>query len=42
MSSKNREIEEKIKVVELMAEAELLQKKQMIQNESQKLKIKER
>ena len=42
MSSKNREIEEKIKVVELMAEAELLQKKHMIQNESQKLKIKER
>lgn len=35
-------MEEKINVVELMAEAELLQKKQMIQNESQKLKIKER
>ena len=41
-SSKYREIKEKIKIAELVAEAELLQKKQMIQNEPEKLKIKER
>ena len=41
-SSKYREIKEKIKIAELVAEAELLQKKQMIQNEAEKLKIKER
>ena len=34
--------EEKMKVAELIAEAELLQQKQMIQNEAEKLKIKER
>ena len=31
-----------MKVAELIAEAELLQQKQMIQNEAEKLKIKER
>ena len=31
-----------MKVAELIAETELLQQKQMIQNEAQKLKIKER
>ena len=41
-SIKNREIEEKVKVAELIAEAELLQEKQIIQNEAEKLKIKER
>ena len=41
-SSTDREIEEKMKVAELIAEAELLQQKQMIQNEAEKLKIKER
>ena len=41
-SSRDREIEEKMKVAELIAEAELLQQKQMIQNEAEKLKIKER
>ena len=41
-SLKGREIEDKVKVAELMAEAELLQQKQMIQNEAEKLKIKER
>ena len=39
---KDREIEEKMKVAELIAEAELLQQKQMIQNEAEKLKTKER
>ena len=41
-SSRDREIEEKMKVAELIAEVELLQQKQMIQNEAEKLKIKER
>ena len=39
---RDREIEEKMKVAELIAEAELLQQKQMIHNEAEKLKIKER
>ena len=39
---KDREKEEKMKVAELIAEAELLQQKQIIQNEAEKLKIKER
>ena len=38
-SSKDREIEEKMKVAELIAEAELLQQKKIIQNETEKLKI---
>ena len=38
-SSTDREIEEKMKVAELIAEAELLQQKQIIQNEAEKLKI---
>ena len=41
-SSGYREIEEKMKLAELIAKAELLQQKQMIQNEAEKLKIKER
>ena len=41
-SSRDRETEEKMKVAELIAEAELLQQKQMIQNEAGKLKIRER
>ena len=41
-SSRDREIKEKMKVAELIADAELLQQKQMIQNEAEKLKIKER
>ena len=41
-SSRDREIEEKMKVTDLIAEAELLQQKEMIQNEVQKLNIKER
>ena len=41
-SLRDREIEEKMKVGELIAEAELLQQKQMIQNEAEKLKIKKR
>ena len=40
--TRDKEIEEKMKVAELIAEAELLQQKQMIQNEAEKLKIKER
>ena len=35
-------MEEKMKVAELLVEAELLQQKQMIQNEADKLKVKER
>ena len=41
-SLRDRETEEKMKVPELIAEVELLQQKQMIQNEAGKLKIKER
>ena len=41
-SSKGREKEEKMKVAKSTAKAELLQQKQMIQNEADKLKIKER
>ena len=41
-STKDREIEEKMKVAELTGEAELLQQKQIIQNEAEKLKIKKR
>ena len=41
-STKDRDTEEKMKVAELIAEAELLQQKQIIQNEAEKLKIKER
>ena len=37
-SSKEREIKEKMKLAEFVAEAELLQQKQMIQNEAEKLK----
>ena len=40
--SRDREIEEKMKVAEVIAEAELLKQQQMIQNEAEKLKIKER
>ena len=36
-SIKNREIEEKVKVAELIAKPELLQQKQIIQNEAEKL-----
>ena len=41
-SSRDREIKEKMKVAELIADAELLQQKLMIQNEKEKLKIEER
>ena len=41
-SSRDSEIEEKMEVAQLIAEAELLQQKQMIQNEAEKLKIKKR
>ena len=41
-SLRYREIEEKMKVAELIVESELLQQKQMIWNEAEKLKIKER
>ena len=39
---KGREMEEKMKVAELIAEAWLLEQKEMIQNEAEMLKIKER
>ena len=41
-SSRDREIKEKMKVAELIADAELLKQKLMIQNEKEKLKIEER
>ena len=41
-TSRDREIKEKMKVAELIADAELLQQKQIIQNEAEKLKIEER
>ena len=41
-TSRDREIKEKMKVAELIADAELLQQKLMIQNEKEKLKIEER
>ena len=41
-SSRDREIKEKMKVAELIADAEPLQQKLMIQNEKEKLKIEER
>ena len=41
-TQRDREIEEKMKLAEVIAEAELQQQKQMIQNEAEKLKIKER
>ena len=40
-SSKEKEIKDKIKVAELMAEAELLEEKQILETEARKLKIKE-
>ena len=40
-SSKEKELEDKIRVVELAAEAELLEQKQIIECEAQKLKIRE-
>ena len=39
-SSKDREIKEKVEVAELMAEAELLLQRYIIENEAGKLKIK--
>ena len=41
VSEKEKEIEDKIKVAELMAEAELLEEKQILETEARKLKIKE-
>ena len=40
-SSKEKELEDKIRVVELAAEAELLEQKQIIECEAQKLKTRE-
>ena len=40
-SSKEKELEDKIRVAELIAEAELLEQKQIIECEAQKLKIRE-
>ena len=41
-SRKDREIEQMMKVAELIPEAELLQQNKMIQNEVEKFKIKEK
>lgn len=41
-SSKDREIKEKVEVAELMAEAELLLQRYIIENEAGKLKIKKK
>ena len=40
--SKEKEIEERVKLAELMAEASLLQEKQVIQNEAAVMEMKER
>ena len=41
-SSKDRAMEEKAKLVELMAEAEFIERRQQAENEAQKLKIEEK
>ena len=40
--SKEKEIEERVKLAELMAEASLLQEKQVIQNEAAVMEMKEK